>query len=56
MNAMPMLVEIILWNAKYDPKTAVPKKFIDQAKGNRQKLINQIRGALKQNKDFFQSR
>ena len=48
-----MLVEIVLWSAKYDPKTAVPRKFIDQAKSNREELIKQIGGALKQNKDFF---
>ena len=56
INTMPMLVEIVLWSAKYDPKTATPKKFVAQAKNNREELIKQIRSALKRNKDFFQSR
>ena len=31
----PMLVELILWSAKYDPKTATSKEFIAQARKNR---------------------
>lgn len=56
INIMPVLVEIVLWSAKYDLKTATPKKFVAQAKNNREELIKQIRIALKQNKVFFQSK
>lgn len=54
INTMPMLVEIVLWSAKYDSKTATPKKFVARAKSNRRELIKQIGSALKRNKDFFQ--
>lgn len=35
----PILVEMILWSAKHDPKTAASKKFVLQAKENRKKLL-----------------
>lgn len=38
----PMLVEIILWSAKYDPKTVASKDFISQAKKNRKELLSNI--------------
>jgi DNA-binding HxlR family transcriptional regulator len=38
----PMLVEIILWSAKYDPKTAAPKKFVAQAGENKKELLSNI--------------
>lgn len=56
IGLMSVLVEIVLWSAKYDLKTATPKKFVAQAKSNREELIKQIRIALKQNKVFFQSK
>ncbi len=54
MDLLPMLLEIIVWSAKYDSKTAAPKEFVNQAKNNRGKLIKQIRTALKQNKVLFE--
>lgn len=54
IDLLPALIEIIIWSAKYDPKTGAPKEFVAQAKNNREKLIKQIRAALKQNKVLFQ--
>lgn len=31
----PMLTELILWSAKYDPKSAASKDFVEQARKNR---------------------
>src|SRR3989344_2685893 len=56
IDLLPMLLEIIVWSAKYDPKTAAPKEFVAQAKTNREKLVRQIRTALKQNKVLFQQK
>ncbi len=53
-DLLPMLLEIIVWSAKYDSKTAAPKDFVAQAKNNREKLIKQIKTALKQNEALFQ--
>lgn len=54
VDLLPMLLEIIVWSAKYDSKTAAPKEFVAQAKNHREKLIKQIRTALKQGKALFQ--
>lgn len=54
IDLLPALIEIIIWSAKYDPKTGAPKEFVAQAKNNRERLIKQIRAALKQNKVLFQ--
>lgn len=54
VDLLPMLLEIIVWSAKYDPKTGAPKEFVAQAKNHREQLIKQIRTALKQNKVLFQ--
>jgi len=56
IDLLPMLLEIIVWSAKYDSHTAAPKNFVIQAKTNREKLIKQIRTALKQNKVLLQSK
>lgn len=53
INLLPSLLEIIIWSAKYDSKTAAPKEFVAQAKCNREELINQIRTTLKQSKVLF---
>jgi len=50
IDLLPALIEITLWSAKYDSKTAAPKEFVDQAKKDREQLIKQIRDGLKQNK------
>lgn len=56
IDLLPMLIEIILWSAKYDSRTAAPKEFVSRAKSNREKIIGQIRTGLKQNKALFQTR
>ena len=56
VDLLPMLLEIIAWSAKYDPKTAAPKEFVAQAKNNRDKLIKQIKTGLKRNKAFSPSK
>jgi len=50
IDLLPALIEITLWSAKYDPKTATPKEFLVRAKNNREKLIKQIKDGLKQGK------
>lgn len=47
IDLAPMLVETILWSAKYDSKTATSQKFIAQAKRDKEKLILNISKKLK---------
>ena len=56
IDLLPVLIEIIVWSAKYDPQTGAPQTFVSQAENNRERLIEQIRTALKQNKVLFEPR
>jgi DNA-binding HxlR family transcriptional regulator len=47
IDLMPMLLEMILWSAKYDPDTAAPKEFIARLKRNKTGVINEFLAALK---------
>ncbi|MEL6867484.1 MAG: helix-turn-helix domain-containing protein [Bacteroidota bacterium] len=38
-DLIPILLEMILWSAKYKGGLAVPQAFIDKAKANKEKLI-----------------
>lgn len=39
-DLIPILVEIILWSAKYDSDSAASKDFVHQAKSDKEKLIS----------------
>ena len=54
IDLLPVLIEIIVWSAKYDSQTGAPQAFVNQAKNDREKLIEQIRTALKQDKVLFE--
>jgi DNA-binding HxlR family transcriptional regulator len=45
LDLMPMLVEMIAWSARYDPKTAADKHFVRRARGDRDALIKELRSA-----------
>lgn len=47
LGLMPVLIEIILWSAKYDPKTAAPKEFISQAQRDKKVLIRRLTKGFK---------
>ncbi len=42
IDLLPLLVEVILWSAKYDNKSAVDVRFVNRAKRDRDKLISEI--------------
>ena len=41
-DLIPILIEMIIWGAKYDDKTAATYEFIDKAKRDRKRVINKI--------------
>ncbi|RJQ47614.1 MAG: transcriptional regulator [Gaiellales bacterium] len=47
LDLVPMVLEIVLWGAKYDPNTAAPKPFIRKLKQDRGALIRELLAALK---------
>ena len=43
LDLIPMILEMIEWSAKYDPKTGAPDEFVEMLKKDRKKLAKQIR-------------
>lgn len=43
LDLTPMLIEMILWSAKYDPRTAADPAFVRKAKSGREQLVRQIK-------------
>ena len=48
IDLLPILVEIILWSAKYDDKTAADMRFVKSAGKDKQGLINSLSASLRQ--------
>ena len=46
IDLLPLLVEMIVWSAKHDKKTAADKAFVKKALTNRDKLLHEINEAL----------
>lgn len=42
-DLIPVLFEILLWSAKYDPKTGAPKQLVAELKQDRKNVIKAIR-------------
>lgn len=43
LDLIPMIIEMIEWSAKYDPKTGAPKEFLRMVKADRKSLVQSIR-------------
>lgn len=43
LDLIPLILEIIDWSAKHDPRTGAPKEFLKMLKKDRIKLARQIR-------------
>lgn len=46
IDLIPVMLEIIAWSGKHDPKTAAPPDFIEKIETNRKSLIKQTRKKL----------
>lgn len=47
LDLIPMILEMIEWSVKHDPKTGAPKEFIQMLKKDRKLLARQIRSKFK---------
>ena len=56
IDLLPVLIEIILWSAKYDPKTGAPKDFVARAHKDKSGLISDIIKNIKSGDFIFPSR
>ena len=46
IDLLPILIEMIIWGSLKDDLTKSPKEFVDQALGNREALLKEIREKL----------
>lgn len=46
IDLLPVMVEIIGWSAKHDPKTAADRSFVQRLRKDREGLLAEIRTAL----------
>lgn len=46
LDLLPIMLEIIDWSAKYDPKTAADRKFVRRLRADRSALIDDVRSQL----------
>ena len=42
LDFAPMLIEMIVWSAKYDPRSAADRAFVRKAKTDREQLIKDV--------------
>ena len=54
IDLLPVLLEMSIWSAKYDPKTGASREFISEARKDRQRLIKQIKHDIKRGRFRFQ--
>jgi DNA-binding HxlR family transcriptional regulator len=50
VDLLPILLEIIAWSAKHDPKTAADRKFVRRFRTDREGLEREIRAQLARNR------
>jgi DNA-binding HxlR family transcriptional regulator len=48
IDLAPVMVEIIAWSARHDPKTAADARFVRRAAADRRRLLDEIRSDLKE--------
>lgn len=47
LDLLPMVVEMIAWSAKYDPRTAADRVFVARLRKDKRRLIDDLREALR---------
>ena len=46
IDLLPIMLEIIQWSARYDPRTAAPRAFVKRLRADRARLEGELRFAL----------
>lgn len=44
-DLIPVVIEMLLWSAKYDPEAAIPPDFLERAQNDKDNLIKDIKAA-----------
>ncbi|HYS58322.1 MAG TPA: helix-turn-helix domain-containing protein [Burkholderiales bacterium] len=46
IDLLPIMLEIIQWSAKHDPRTAAPREFVKRLRTEKPRLTTELRSAL----------
>ncbi len=46
IDLLPIMLEIIQWSAKYDPRTAASREFVTRLRAEKARLTTELRSAL----------
>lgn len=53
LDLIPIVFEIAMWGAKYDPQTGAPQDWLELVKGDREKIIQLTREAVQNSRSVF---
>ena len=48
LDLIPMLLDIVVWSATYDPETDAPKAFVERIRTDKEHLIKEITETVRQ--------
>lgn len=48
LDLLPLMVEMILWGARHDEKTAAPRIFTERARADRSSLLAELEGEIRE--------
>jgi DNA-binding HxlR family transcriptional regulator len=48
LDLIPLLLDIVVWSATYDPETDAPRAFVERIRADREHLIEEITEAVRQ--------
>ncbi len=48
LDLIPMLLDIVVWSATYDPETDAPKEFVERIRTDKEHLIKEITETVRQ--------
>ena len=53
LDLIPMLLDIVVWSATYDPATDAPKEFVERIRADKEHLAKEIIEAVRQGGSVF---
>ena len=48
LDVIPLLLDIVVWSATYDPETDAPKNFVERIRADKEQLIKEITETVRQ--------
>jgi DNA-binding HxlR family transcriptional regulator len=52
LDLLPVLLELVAWSARYDPRTAAPRRLLTRIRNDRAALIDELRAQVSREHGF----